>query len=220
MTIIAISRGSMSGGRAVAECLGRRLGYPTLAREILRRAAAKLGASEEVLQTKFETTPGLWERLSDQRRTYVLAVRTALLDACLQGGVVYHGLAGQFLLRGLRGVLRVRLVAPVEARLQVLMDTHHRMSRKAAEEFIRHVDEERRRWTRVTYGEDVEDPSLYDLTVNLRVLSLESACAAIAEAAAQPAFTVSDEIRAEWAAEAAKCRRELDSLLERVDRWP
>lgn len=221
MAIITISRGSMSGGRAVAECLAARLGHPSLAREILRGAAARLGASEVVLETKFETTPRLWERLSRERERYVLAVRTALLDACLaEGDLVYHGLAGQFLLRGLRGVLRVRLIAPLEARLRILMDGHHRMSRRTAEDFIRNVDEERRRWARITYGEDVEDPSLYDLTVNLRVLSPESACAAIAEAAGEPAFAVTDEVRAEWAAQAAECHQRLDSMAEKAERWP
>jgi cytidylate kinase len=202
----------MSGGRAVAQCLAERLGYPSLAREILRVAAAKLGASEEVLQTKFETTPGLWARLSKEREKYLLAVRTALLDACLDGSLVYHGLAGQFLLRGLRGVLRVRLIAPFESRVQVLMHTHHRMEQRAAEDFIRNVDNERVRWVRVTYGVDVEDPSFYDLTVSLRSLSPDSVCAAIAEAAAQPAFAVTDEIRDEWVAEAADCHRRLASM--------
>lgn len=210
MAIITISRGSMSGGRAVAERLADLLGYPSLAREILSVAAAELGASEKVLQTKFETTPGLWARLSHEREKYVLAVRTALLEACVQGCLVYHGLAGQFLLRGLAGVLRVRLIAPLETRIQMLMEAHHRMGRRTAEDFIRSVDAERRRWVKLTYGEDVEDPSLYDLTVNLRTLSPASACATIAEAAAQAPYVVTDEVRDTWAAEARACRARLD----------
>ena len=196
----------------MAECLAERLGYPSLAREILRVAAAKLGAAEEILKSKFETTPGLWERLSREREKYVLAVRTALLEACLQGCLVYHGLAGQFLLRGLPGVMRVRLIAPLETRIRVLLDAHHRMSRRAAEDFIRSVDQERKRWVKITYGEDVEDPSLYDLTVNLRTLSPESACATIEEAASRPAFRVTDEVRGRWADAAAEAHRRLDAL--------
>ena len=46
----------------MAECLADRLGHPCLAREILRRAADKLGVSEDVLEAKFEATPGLWAR--------------------------------------------------------------------------------------------------------------------------------------------------------------
>jgi cytidylate kinase len=221
VAIITISRGTMSGGRAVAECLAGRLGYPSLAREILSIAAARLGASEEVLQTKFETTPGLWARLGREREKYVMAVRTALLDACLQGCLVYHGLAGQLLLRGLPGVLRVRLIAPLQMRVRGLMDAHHRMGRRAAEDFIHNVDQDRKRWVKLTYGEDVEDPSLYDLTVNLRTLAPESACATIAEAAGQPTYAVTDEVREALAAEARACHRRLDEMTAgRADRWP
>jgi cytidylate kinase len=139
-----------------------------------------------------------------------------LADRCVEGRLVYHGLAGQFLLKGLRGVLKVRLIAPLEMRIESLVQQHHRMSRSAAEEFIANVDEERRRWVKVMYGEDVEDPSHYDLTVKLRALSLDTGCLAIAEAAAQPEFEVTEEVKEELAAFAAKCRQELDTRLSGV----
>jgi cytidylate kinase len=197
----------------VAECLAAQLGSRCLAREILRRAARKLGASEEVVQAKFETTPGLWARMSRERERYVLAVQTALVEACLEGSLVYHGLAGQFLLRGLSGVVRVRLISPLEKRVRALLETQHRMTAKTAEEFIRNVDQDRRRWVKLTYGADVEDPSLYDLTVNLRSLSVESACAAIGEAAGQPEYAVTDAVKAELTSFAADCHRRLDAVV-------
>ncbi|HEX9887657.1 MAG TPA: cytidylate kinase-like family protein [Longimicrobiales bacterium] len=211
MPIITISRGSLSGGRALAECLADRLGYPCVAAEIVRGAAAKLGVSMEDVQGKFETSPGLWARLVRDREKYVLAVRTALLEGCAEGSLVYHGLAGQFLLRDLRGVLRIRLIAPLDVRLRTLTD-HHRMGREAAEEFIRDVDNERRRWVRVMYGEDVESPALYDLTVNLRTLSLDTACEVIAEAAGQPQYEITAEARAAMEALRVACHERLDAL--------
>jgi len=208
MAIITISRGSLSEGRAVAECLARRLGYPCLAREILQEAALELGVSEQALEENFETPPGLWPRLSRQRESYTLAVQAALAARCTDGRLVYHGLAGQFLLRGLRGVLRVRLLAPLAVRVEALTK-HHRVSRHAAEEFIANVDEQRRRWVRSMYGADVEDPSLYDLTVRLGSLSVESACEAIAEAASQPAYQITADVKAELEAFARACEERL-----------
>ncbi len=120
MAIITISRGSLSGGRQVAECLCERLGCPCIADEVLQTAAKKLQVSEEAVRGKFETAPGLWSRLSRERERYVLAVQTALAEACTRGDLVYHGLAGQFLLRGLPGVFRVRLIAPVAMRIGAL----------------------------------------------------------------------------------------------------
>ncbi|MEJ2216802.1 MAG: cytidylate kinase-like family protein [Gemmatimonadota bacterium] len=213
MAIITISRGSLSGGRAVAECLAEHFGVPCVAREVLQEAALALGVSENVMQEEFETPPGKWVRLNRERETYLLAVQTALADRCVDGSLIYHGLAGQFLLQGLPGVLKVRLIAPLEVRIQALIEQHHRMPRRAAEEFIANVDEERRRWVKVMYGKDVADPSLYDLTVKLRAMTRDTACLAIAEAAAQPEYEVTDEVKAELEAFAAKCRQQLEARL-------
>jgi len=207
--IITISRGTLSGGRAVAQCLAEKLGCLCVGREILQEAAATLGVSEEALSGKFEAPPGRWARLTDERRTYLNAVQAALAEHCAEGSLVYHGLAGQFLLRGLPAVLRVRLIAPLDLRVRALMETHHRMSASAAEEFIHHVDHDRRRWVRLMYGADVEDPSLYDLTVNLQSLSLETVCAVIAELAAQPQYQITDEVKQKLEAFAADCRARL-----------
>jgi len=213
VTVVTISRGSLSGGRIVAECLADRLGWPALADEILQGAAAKLGASEEVVRGSIDTPPGLWARAVRGRERYVVAVQTALAEACVQGSLVYHGLAGQFLLRGCPGVLRVRLIAPLEMRVQALLARNRGMTREAAEEFIDNVDRERRERARLLYDADVEDPAFYDLTVNLRSLSLEAACVAIAEAASQPEYRTTPEVEAGQKAFAEACRRRLDAYL-------
>lgn len=212
MPIITISRGSLSGGRTVAECLAERLGYPCLAREILRRAADKLGVTEDILEAKFEATPSLWARRQRDREKYLLAVQAALAEACLGGDLVYHGLAGQFLLGDLRGVLRVRLIAPLEMRVRMLKESRHRISDKAALDFIQSVDQDRRRWVKLTYGADVADPALYDLTVNLRSMSLETACVVIAEAALGAAFEMTDDARARLTVFASTCQRRLEEM--------
>jgi cytidylate kinase len=199
----------MSGGRATAECLADALKYPCVGREILQEAARKLGASEENLSGKLEAPPSRWARLTQERKTYLLAVQTALAERCVGGDLVYHGLAGQFLLRDLPGVLAARLIAPLEVRIQALMDSHHRMTRKVAEDFIHNVDEDRRRWVKLMYKADVEDPALYDLTVNLQSISFDTACEIIAEAAAQPQFEVTDEVKKKLETFASTCREQL-----------
>jgi cytidylate kinase len=197
----------------VAQCLADRLKWPALADEILQNAAAKLGASEEAVRGSMETPPGLWARLMRERERYVLAVQAALAEACAEGSLVYHGLAGQFMLREVPGVLKVRLIAPLAMRVQALVTKNPGMTPEAAEEFIHNVDEERRRRVRLMYQADVEDPSFYDLTVNLRSLSLEAACGAIAEAASRPEYEVTDEVAARQKAFARACRQRLDACV-------
>jgi cytidylate kinase len=213
MPIITISRGTMSGGRAVAECLAERLGCPCVGREVLQVAAESLGASEETVRAKLQTPPGPWDAVTKERHTYVVAVQAALAAQCVTGALVYHGLAGQLLLRGLPGVLRVRLIAPLALRVQSLIGHHPHTSHEAAERYVQKVDRQRRRWVRAMYGEDVADTSLYDLTINLRALSLDTACVMITELAGQPHYEVTDAVRTKLQSFAATCRQRLGEIV-------
>lgn len=213
MAIITISRGSLSGGKALAGCLADRMGYPTLGFEVLEEAAESLGISGETFRGKYETAPGLWARLTKEREKYILAIQTALAEWCTRGDLVYHGLSGQFLLKRIPGVFRVRLVAPMELRIRAFLDTQPLMSKSQAQEFIQNVDQERSRWCRLMFGADVADPFNYDLTVNLKRLTLESACATIAEAVTQPRYQITDEVEAEIFAFAAECREKLSRAI-------
>ena len=93
------------------------------------------------------------------------------------------------------------------------MDAHH-MGQRAAEDFIHNVDHERKRRGRLLYGVDVEDPSLYDLTVNLQSISLKTVCGIIAEAAAQQPYEVTDDVKKRLEAFAVTCREQLQHARE------
>jgi cytidylate kinase len=196
MPIITISRGTMSGGQALADCLCGNLGVPCIGREaIVAEAADRLGVTPELLTQKLENAPGLWERLTLERRRYVVAVQAALAEHAAAGNLVYHGYAGQMLLRKVPAVVRVRLIAPMEMRIRAVIDRHG-LRREAAEAYIRQVDEERTRWTRLIYDVDLSDPQLYDLVLNLENISIQSACQLIIEATKRPEFELTETARA------------------------
>jgi cytidylate kinase len=205
MAIITISRGSKSGGHALAECLARRLDYPIVGREVIQEAATQLGVSEEEVGQGMEHTPKLWGRRSLARRLYVTAVQAALAQRIVDGNLVYHGLAGQLLLRGLPAVLRLRLIAPLETRIATLMENDS-MDRSSAHRYIRDMDEARARWVTMMYDQDINDPALYDLVINLEVMSLPTACVLIAKAAEQPAFVADDAAKAKLASFSLACQ--------------
>jgi cytidylate kinase len=195
MPIITVSRGSMSGGQALAECLAVALGSPCIGREIVLGAAAKLGVSEQVLAEKLEKSPGLWERLTMERRLYVAAVQAALAEYAAEGDLVYHGFAGHLLLRGVPALLRVRLIAPMEMRIRAIIERES-VSPDDAERVIRERDANRHRWTEAMYGVDLSDPRLYDLVINLETMTIPSACAVVMTAAQRPEYAVTAEVRA------------------------
>ncbi len=208
MAIITICRGTRSGGKALAECLADRLQYPLLGREVAQQAAAELGVSEESLAQKMEQAPRLWDRHAAIRRVYVVAVQAALAEHLGGGNLVYHGLAGQLLLQGLPAVLRVRLIAPLALRLRVLVEAEG-MDRFAAEQFVRRVDAQRARWVRMMYGEDIEDPALYDMVLNLEMMSIPVACELLTTTLTQPDFAITDRVAAQLTDFRLACRVKL-----------
>lgn len=205
MAIVTISRGSMSGGEAFAKCLASNLGYPVLGREVLVAAAARLGVTEDVLREKIQTSTGLFETLTADRQVYLVALQSALADQCISGNLIYHGNAGHFLLKDVPNVLRVRLIAPMAMRVHAVME-HQGLSSKAAEEYIRYVDQERIEWTKFVYGVDWRDPRNYDVIVNLKRVSLDSACAMVAGVVKSPAYATTKEIKKKLEDFALACR--------------
>jgi cytidylate kinase len=205
VAIITISRGTMSGGRALAECLAERLQYPVVAREVIREAASELDVSEEELSRAMERAPRLWSRHTSARRLYITTVQAALAEHVVGGDLVYHGRAGQMLLAGLPAVLRVRLTAPISARVRTLMESEE-MDAGSAEEYIRHVDAARARWVKMMYGQDIEDPALYDIVINLRTLSVPAACDMLARATERPDFAITADVKAKLMDFRTACR--------------
>jgi cytidylate kinase len=174
MPIITISRGSLSGGTALAECVAQRLGYGCVSREVLVEAAAKYGVPEAKLSDFLDKVPGFWERLTVSRRLYLLFIQAMMCEFAQQGNLVYHGHAGHLLLKGIDHVLKVRLIAPLAYRITAVMERQG-VSPKAALHYIQQVDEERRRRMRDLFEVDWRDPALYDVVVNLEEMSLETA---------------------------------------------
>lgn len=205
MPIITISRGSMSGGKDLAECISAALGCECIGREIVIDAASKLGVPQQVLAKKMERGPGLWDRFTVERRIYVVAVQSALAEHVVSGNLVYHGLAGHMLLRDLPAVLRIRLIAPLEVRIRTVME-RQKLSRQTAEHYIHDVDADRVRWSRFIYDVDVQDSRLYDLIINLEGMSISTACSAVLEIVKKPEFEITDSVRTRLADFALECR--------------
>lgn len=174
MAIITISRGSFSGGKMLAEEVGKVLNYRVLSREVLISGAKKYGVSQDKLAEALETPPKFWDRFKHERRLYLSVIQAALCDEVIDNRVVYHGHAGHLLLKGLFPVIKVRVVAPVEFRLKLLMKTRS-MKENEALRYIHKKDEERIRWTKFLYGMDWHDLSLYDIMINLENVEMDCA---------------------------------------------
>src|SRR5512143_749415 len=110
MSIITISRGTFSGGEALAKRVAERLRYRCLGRETnLETAAQRYMVPAEELSAAMEKRPSFWERMLGERAAYLAFVRAALCEEARAGRLVYHGYIGQLLLAGISHVIRVRV---------------------------------------------------------------------------------------------------------------
>ena len=176
MSLITISRGSFSGGKQLAECLARRLNYRCIDRDVLAQRTSIRTISPDEILAALETPPAnALSTLNHRKYLYLALIQAAILDEVSKGDAVYHGLAGHLLLQGGLAVFRLRVIAPMEFRISVAQE-RMKLSRQAVIAQIEKIDEHRSKWTRYLYGVDWEDPSLYDLVINLQHISVEQAC--------------------------------------------
>jgi cytidylate kinase len=190
MSVITISRGTFTGGQELAGDLAKKLGYRYLSREDLSEQAIKLGVPVGKLQTSMVKPPRVYRRLGRERDQYLACITMILCEKILEGDLVYLGHTGHMLLTGIPNILRIRVLADSEFRINSVIQ-RLKLSREKAKEYIRDVDADRDKWVRFLYGIDWHDPFNYDLVVNLDQAGIENAATALCAMAELPDFKLS-----------------------------
>ena len=181
MAIVTISRGTYPGGVSVAEKLASELGHPCIDRsEVVRDAARASGIDESDLLSTLDEPPRYWEKKPGRIPAHLNAVRTALLRRAQTGDLVFHGYVGHLLLRGISHVVRVRVITGTEKRIAALMEDYD-MSEKKATAHLRKLDTQLAKWTQFLYGVDWQDPSLYDVVLNLDRIGVDGVAKTVAQ---------------------------------------
>ena len=176
MAIITISRTSFSGGKTIAEEIAKRLGYPLFNRkELIHKASEDFEMPETKLVEAMDEPPKLWQQDRDKRDAHFNLIRATFLKLCRdKGNLVYHGLSGQELVRGVSHVLRVLVIAQEDFRVETAT---RRLGIEADEVYamIHKADNKISKWSRHMYGFEWNDPSLYDLVLQIGRIRIQDA---------------------------------------------
>jgi cytidylate kinase len=192
MPIITISRGSYSRGKEVAEKVAQKLGYKCISRDILLEASEQFNIPEIKLIRALHDAPSILERFTKGKERYVAYLRSTLLKHVQKDNVVYHGLAGHYLLRGIPHVIKVRIMADMEDRVREEMRREN-ISADEARDVLKKDDDERRRWGIQVCGVDTWDPMLYDMVLHVKSLTVDDIVDLICKAAQLPHFQATPE---------------------------
>ena len=192
MSIITISRGSYSKGKAIAEKLAQRLGYKCISRDILLEASEHFNIPEIKLIRAIHDAPSVLDRFTFGKEKYIAFVREKFLEQIQKDNIIYHGLAGQFLTSGIPNVLKVRIIANIEDRIKDEM-RREGVSEKEARYTLKKDDEERQKWSQHLYGVDTRDPDLYDIVLHIDNLNVDDAVETLSETVKLPCFQTTPE---------------------------
>ena len=178
MAVILISRGTMTGGKALAHCLADRLGLRCVSREDLVELVDAHGEHAKKVMESLNRAARAYDQFSQNRRSYLILMRLALLEFIRQDNVVYHGYSGHLLVPGIPCCLKIRINGPMSLRVKNAME-RLKLPEEEAREAVLKEDEDRVRWARFMYGRDIRDPNLYDVCFSLQRLSIQAICSMI-----------------------------------------
>lgn len=133
----------------------------------------RVNALQEIMDNVFNAGP--------DTETIIRQTAETILHLAELGGAIIIGRGGNLITAKLTNVLHVRLVAPLEQRVQHA-HVFYKMSEKAAREFCVREDQGRHRYLKKYFNADPDDPLLQHLIINTGMVAYDDAARLLADA--------------------------------------
>jgi cytidylate kinase len=170
-----------SGGIPIAQKAAEKLGYTLVDGDAIMEVADQYGLTRESLELADEKPPHFSEKLDIKHEIALHLIELIILEYALKGNVILYGRGGQDLLKGINSVLRVRIIAPFEERVERWAEREW-LDPDRARMLVRKSDQQRAGFIKYYFDRDWDDPLGYDLVINTERLSEESAVRLICDA--------------------------------------
>ena len=171
--LITIGRQFGSGGKAVAEELGRKLGIPVYDNELITEAARQSGISEEFFKKRDEKRRALFIGMRSGMDDEILfGIQSEVIrDIASKGSAIFVGRASDYVLRDMDCV-DVFICAPLAARVKRIMERQG-LSEDEAETLIDRKDRGRAEYYDFFTFSKWGVASNYDLCIDSSILGIE-----------------------------------------------
>ena len=188
---LLISREKGAGGTAVAQAIGRRLGWQVFDNQIVDQIAQRAKVRRQLIESLDErdqkTIQGIVGQILHPEEIgtpgYLAHLKEIVLALGHQGDVIIIGRGARYLLPTQFG-LNVRLVAPIAIRTERIALEQH-LTPAAARAQVETADRDRAKLVHRHFGHDIADPLGHDLTINTAELSIEAAAEVVLTALQQ-----------------------------------
>jgi cytidylate kinase len=185
MAILSISREFRSGGEEIGQIVAGEMNYEYVDKDrILKDIAATGQKWGRVGRELDEACPTTWERYDWEYRGFISLIEAQIYEYALMDRTVILGRGSNFLLQDIPHVLKVRLIAPREKRIERVMSKDH-LDRKTAELVTEKTDRARACYVHANYGKEWEKIEYYDMVFNTGVQSYEQVARILIETLAE-----------------------------------
>lgn len=184
---LAMSNKVGAGGDEVAALLGSRLGWPVFDKEILQAMAGNDEVRTRLYKSMDERDLGWFEETfralmqkGFHRNDYFHRLTETVLCLARQGPAIFLGRGADLILPADQG-LRVKVIASRRRRVENFARRARVTTEEAAAQ-IQRIEQERRDFFRRHFHADADDPTRFDLLINVERFSTQEAVELICSA--------------------------------------
>lgn len=184
-----MAREMATRGSEIAAGVAERLGLDVIHHEVVEHdIAGRANLPESEVHKFLEGEASLWQRWRIDPKRMSRYTTLEILELAARGNVVIRGWGATALLQSIPHVLTVRTCAPLEYRVQVLMERIGMEHAAAARQEIQHSDACHSGVVHRLFGADWRDPDHYAITFNTARVPVEKCVGQIVDLATSPAF--------------------------------
>ena len=184
MTVIAMTREIGSHGSEVAAGVAAALGLEIINSEIVvPHVAGSLGVEESAVQRYLDGKASLFDRWQIDTRKLSQYTLDQILNLALKDNVLIRGWGAAALFQGIRGVICVRVCAPMALRVRVMMERLGVKDAEAIQQEIESFDAAHSRAMRAAFNFDWTDALLYHIVLNSARVPIDDCVRAVCQLA-------------------------------------
>jgi cytidylate kinase len=189
MTVIAMTREIGSHGSDVATGVAAQLGLEIINSEIVvPDVAGSLGVEQGVVQRYLDGKASLFDRWQVDTRKLSRYTLDQVLNLAMKDNVLIRGWGAAALFQGIRGILCVRVCAPMADRVRVMMERLGMKDAEATRQEIERFDAANSRAMRASFNFDWNDALLYHIVFYSARVPVDACVRAVCELAQKRRF--------------------------------
>ena len=185
--VITLSSEAGAGGGWIARIVGTQLNMNVFGSELIHKVAESAHMSDKVIKSLDEKSISFIDSLISSffasrhiwPNEYLRHLSLVMHANAKFGNVILIGRGGSFILKD--DAFRVRIIAPQEMRVERLMRDRN-ISHEDALNYIMKYEADQIAFIRKYFNEDINDPKHYDLMINTKNVSIETAAESLKKA--------------------------------------